>query len=461
MKIILPIIISLIIIFFLILIINHKYYFSEDFVGSYDQNTIEDIIPILYEPSNPYLKEELSEYEIIDIYKRILDRPPNMEELKMKMLLSRDDLTEELYNSHEYYKLTSVQNNLAEGGIESSIAKRNLLRKIISLYKTKYQKEPDDKILMPLRDCYIHLRTNKFLFKAFLESDKYLTFENDVLTSKTITKKILLEIFNKHYNLLELKIKAEELIKNSKGGIIDKSKDELDVEALKKELSKITKEPTPVIKKETPPNVSNTNEINKYLNEKFNTPDNKETFNTDDNKETFNTPDNKETFNTDDKLKLITNEEKNNLKEQFNTTDNGDLSSTIRRYIDNAIASNPNLKFLTEETKLKKEEEKPVEIKKEEKPNEIRKITSELPENSELYVRIYNPIDYKQKSYTGDARFRPPICTSLGQKILEQPIYMNSSIIKGEDIETVFNQTQVGSIMPKFIYKEYQDVRIR
>jgi hypothetical protein len=443
MKIILPIIISLIIIFFLILIINHKYYFSEDFVGSYDQNTIEDIIPILYEPSNPYLKEELSEYEIIDIYKRILDRPPNMEELKMKMLLSRDDLTEELYNSHEYYKLTSVQNNLAEGGIESSIAKRNLLRKIISLYKTKYQKEPDDKILMPLRDCYIHLRTNKFLFKAFLESDKYLTFENDVLTSKTITKKILLEIFNKHYNLLELKIKAEELIKNSKGGIIDKSKDDLDVEALKKELSKITKEPIPVIKKETPPNVSNTNEINKYLNEKF------------------NTPDNKETFNTDDKSKLITNEEKINLKEQFNTTENGDLSSTIRRYIDNAIASNPNLKFLTEETKPKKEEEKPVEIKKEEKPNEIRKITSELPENSELYVRIYNPIDYKQKSYTGDARFRPPICTSLGQKILEQPIYMNSSIIKGEDIETVFNQTQVGSIMPKFIYKEYQDVRIR
>jgi hypothetical protein len=448
MKIILPIILSLIIIFFLILIINHKYYFSEDFVGSYDQNTIEDIIPILYEPSNPYLKEELSEYEIIDIYKRILDRPPNMEELKMKMFLSRDDLTEELYNSHEYYKLTSVQNNLAEGGIESSIAKRNLLRKIISLYKNKYQKEPDDKILMPLRDCYIHLRTNKFLFKAFLESEKYLTFENDVLTSKTITKKILLEIFNKHYNLLELKIKAEEIIKNSKGGIIDKSKDDLDVEALKKELSKITKEPIPVINKETSPNISNTNEINKYLNEKFNTDDKSKLITNEINKNL------KEQLNTD--------EEKNNLKEQFNTTDNGDLSSTIRRYIDNAIASNPNLKFLTEETKSKKEEEKPNEIKKEEeKPNEIRKITNELPENSELYVRIYNPIDYKQKSYTGDARFRPPICTSLGQKILEQPIYMNSSIIKGEDIDTVFNQTQVGSIMPKFIYKEYQDVRIR
>jgi hypothetical protein len=428
MNIIFPLIICFIIIFFLILIINRKIYFSEDFVGSYEQNTIEDIIPILYEPSNPYLKEELTEYEIIDIYKRILDRAPNMDELKMKMFQNKENLIEELYNSYEYEKLTKVQDNLAEGGIESSIAKRNLLRKIIDMYKKKYQKDPDDKILMPLRDCYIHLRTNKFLFKAFLESDNYLTFENEVLTTKTITKKILLEIFNKYYNLLELKLKAEELIKNSKGGI-EETKEEVDVETLKKELSKITKEPIPITKPETPPNVSNTNEINNYLNKQ---------------------PSIKETFNTEEENL----NKQPSIKETFNTEENGDLSSTIKRYIDNAIASNPNLKFLT------KEEEKVKEIPQE-KSNEIRKITSELPENSEVYVRIYNPIEYKQSSYTGDARYRPPICTSLGQKTLEQPIYMNSSIIKGEDLNKVFEETQVGSIMPKFIYKEYQDVRIK
>lgn len=417
MNIVFPIIIFLIIMFFLILIINRKYYFSEDFTtGSYNQNTIEDIIPILYEPSNPYLKEELTEYEIIDIYKRILERAPNMDELKMKIFQNKEELIEELYNSYEYEKITKVQDNLAEGGIESSIAKRNLLRKIIDMYKKKYQKEPNDNILMPLRDCYIHLRSNKYLFKAFLESDNYLTFENEVLTTKTITKKIILEIFDKYYNLLELKLKAEEFIKNTKGGIEDKNQD-MDVETLKKELSKITKEPTPIVKSETPSNISNVNEINNYIKEKFNTEE--------------------------------------NVKETFNTEENGDLQSTIKRYIDNAIASNPNMKFLTKD-------EKPKEVKSiEEKPNEIRKITSELPENSEVYVRIYNPIEYKQSSFTGDARFRPPICTSLGQKSLEQPIYMNSSIIKGEDLNKVFEETQVGSIMPKFIYKEYQDVRIK
>jgi hypothetical protein len=408
MNIIFPIIIILIITFFSILIINRKYYFSEDFTtGSYDQNTIEDLIPILYEPSNPYLKEELTEYEIIDIYKRILDRAPNMEELKMKIFQNKEELIEELYNSYEYEKLTKVQDNLAEGGIESSIAKRNLLRKIIKLYKTKYQKEPNDNILMPLRDCYIHLRNNKYLFKAFLESDNFLTFENEVLTTKTITKKILLEIFNKYYNLLELKLKAEEIIKNTKGGIEDKNQD-LDVETLKKELSKITKEPIPIIKTDPPANISNVNEINNYLNKQSKEP----------------------------------------IKENFNTDELGDLHSTIKRYINNAIASNPNIKI--------KEE-----IIPQEKPNEIRKITNELPENSEVYVRVYNPIEYKQSSYTGDARYRPPICTSLGQKTLEQPIYMSSSVTKGEDLNKAFEETQVGSIMPKFIYKEYQDIRIK
>ena len=405
MNIIIPILIILIIIFFSILIINRKLYFTEDFTGSYDQNTIEDLIPMVYIPSNPFLKEELTEYEIIDIYKKILDRSPNVEELKLKVFQTKEELTEELYNSYEYEKLTKVQDNLAEGGIESSIAKRNLLKKIIDLYKKKYKKDPNDKILMPLRDCYIHLRNNPFLFKAFLEADNFINFENEVLTTITITKKNLLEIFNKYYNLLELKLKAEEIIKNSKGGIED-TKEGIDVETLKKELSKITQEPTK-IPPPPPSNVADINEIKNYVNP--------------------------------------------NIKESFQ--DEGDLSSTIKRYIDNAIASNPNMKFLLNSKEEKVEEQIPPE-----KTNEIRRITNELPENSEVYVRVYNPIEYKQSSYVGDARFKPPICTSLGQKSLEQPIYINK---EGTEIDKAFDDTQVGSIMPKFIYKEYQDIRIR
>ena len=491
MKLLFPIIIFFVIIFCLILIINRKYYFSEDFIGSYDQNTIEDLIPIMYEPSNPYLTEELTEYEIIDIYKRILDRAPNIEELKIKIYKKKEYLIEDLYNSYEYEKLTKVQDNLAEGGIESSIAKRNLLRKIIELYKIKYQKEPNDKILMPLRDCYIHLRSNEYLFKAFLEADNYLTFENDVLTTITITKKILLEIFNKYYNLLELKIKAEEFIKISKGGNEDK-KDKIDVKTLEIELEKITKEPTPVVKIEKPSNVANVNDVNNYIKTQSTTSSNdvnkqiKENFNIGDLSSTIKSYINN-AIETNPNFVKSTNEE---VIQEKKSDELGDLGSTINRYINNAIESNQNLiksnkedvipekrsdelgdlgstinRYITNAIEsnpnlIKSKKEDNIEVKPE-KSNEIRKITSELPENSEVYVRVYNPIEYKQPSFRGDARYRPPICTSLGQKTLEQPIYMNSSIIKGEDLNNVFEETQVGSIMPKFIYKEYQDVRIK
>ena len=265
MKIILPIIVLLIIILFSIIIFNSSYYFVETFTNSssYDQNTIEDLIPLSFVPKNSYLKEQLTEYEIIDIYKKILDRSPKIDELQQKIYLSKDELTEELYNSSEYDKMIKVQENSAISGIESSVAKRNLLKKIIIAYRKKYVKDPNDLMLNPLRDCYIHLRNNIYLFTAFLESDNYENFEKQVLTTITLTKKNLLEIFNSNYNLLELKIKAEDIIKRTKGGLTT-SKEDVDYATLKDELNKIVedKKPTEIKPKENLPNI---NEINTHV----------------------------------------------------------------------------------------------------------------------------------------------------------------------------------------------------
>jgi hypothetical protein len=243
MKILLSIIVILIIIIFIIVILNHKIYFSEDFQsGSYNQNTIEDIIPISYLPFNPYLKEQISEYEIIEIYKKILDRSPTIQEIKTKIFLNKDELTEELYNSFEYEKMIKIQDNLAITGIENSIAKRNLIKKIIKLYKETYNKDPQEKILIPLRDCYLHLRSNIFLFLAFIQFNTYPNFEKELLTMPIITKKNLLELFNKYYNLLELKILAEEKIKKTRGNIelsIQTTEEKINYETLKDELNKI------------------------------------------------------------------------------------------------------------------------------------------------------------------------------------------------------------------------------
>ena len=50
---------------------------------------------------------------------------------------------------------------------------------------------------------------------------------------------------------------------------------------------------------------------------------------------------------------------------------------------------------------------------------------------------------------------RPQVCTTLGQKQLIQPVFTNSSLLLGTPLGEAAQDTQVGSIMPKFEYKEY------
>ena len=70
--------------------------------------------------------------------------------------------------------------------------------------------------------------------------------------------------------------------------------------------------------------------------------------------------------------------------------------------------------------------------------------------------RIYSPIDYKLH-YRGDARHRPNVC-SYGTKQIVQPTFLNSStLFQGTDLKEASENTQVGSIMPKFEYYEYED----
>ena len=240
MKIILPIIVLLIIIIFSIIIVNNNIYFSEDFTGTYNQNTIEDLIDISYIPFNPYLVKKSTEYEVIDIYKKILHRSPNTYELEIKVFLTKDELTEELYNSYEYDRLIKIQDNLAINDIEKIIANNNLNKKAIKLYKETYNKAPDERMLIPLTDCYIHLRSNIFLFLAFLQSKNFIKFETEILSIKNLTKAIILETFNTYFNLLELKLLAEDKIKSTRGDLkLSIQTNDVNFESIRNELNKI------------------------------------------------------------------------------------------------------------------------------------------------------------------------------------------------------------------------------
>jgi hypothetical protein len=79
------------------------------------------------------------------------------------------------------------------------------------------------------------------------------------------------------------------------------------------------------------------------------------------------------------------------------------------------------------------------------------------PAEGQFPNRVYDPIDYKYH-YRGQQAERPNVC-SYGTKQVVQPVFLNSSaLFQGTDLKEAAENTQVGSIMPKFEYYEYEDI---
>lgn len=79
-----------------------------------------------------------------------------------------------------------------------------------------------------------------------------------------------------------------------------------------------------------------------------------------------------------------------------------------------------------------------------------------------------NLVKFPVRTHFGDMVLRPeqawmvpmkqtPVCTTLGQQPLTQPVMTSSKLLLGTPLDDSMN-TQVGSIMPKFEYTEFVDV---
>ena len=71
--------------------------------------------------------------------------------------------------------------------------------------------------------------------------------------------------------------------------------------------------------------------------------------------------------------------------------------------------------------------------------------------------RIYNPITYKQQ-YRGHPGYRPNVCSYGTEQVVNPVLLKNSNLYQGTDLEDAFKNTQIGSIMPKFEYREYEEI---
>ena len=452
-------------------------------------------------PFNPYAKIQLDEYQIIEIFKYILKRTPIIPEINKFMYYTTNELKEYLYNSPEYEKLIKVQDNIVNNGIEAAVAKKNLINRIMQLYKNIYNNDVPVKMILPLRDCYIYLQLNNYLFMVMLENNNYSFFEDSVLSSYILTKKILLELFNKYFNVLELKIYAEEKI-SKLSAINDANNDsyiisKIEIANIIKDLIVINNDYLLIKIKSNYPNVfyeilKNTIGIQKlstdnsdiinlknYLSNLYNSSSSKIISN---NKEKYENKNENKNENKDE----IKDENKNEIKEKYQN--NGgyvddskkDNYNDNRRVIlfyydlykknkDNMSVKNKDYyndlntagfnKYLRTETSYYSNDIKTPNINLPFKSNYMNDLVYD--EDNKSVLRLYNPIVHN-KSYLLPSGYRPPICTSLGQEQLTQPVFTESKLLfQGMDINKAFSDTQVGSIMPKFIYNEFKDVKIK
>ena len=437
MRVIISAIVILILLFFLLLLIQSSFT-KETFITKKDLDdianykgrlttegyeTIDEPISDSLIPYNPKTKVELTEYEVIELTKNILERPPSIQEMKKFSYLSSNELKEYLYNSPEYDKLIKTQDNHVNNGIEGAIAKKNLINRIMIIFSTITKKELPIKMMLPLRDCFIHLQLNEYLFSAMLESYNYIKFEVDVLSTYVLTKKVLLHLFNKHFNVLELKLIAQDKINSVNNKQTDFSKE---IESIKQDIISLGNNDVIDSIKKTFPNVFN--EIVKSTILSSDTPTATDAPTTTANKTNLD----------------LLNQYLKGIEKYDNKTDINLLNQYINDKKNNNNNNNNNNQ-IKEELTIN---------------NQTNKAINSLPENSELYVRVYDPIK-RNMSYILPDGYKAPICTTLGQDTLTQPVFTQSKLLfQGTDLNDAFENSQIGSIMPKFIYKEYKDVKI-
>lgn len=181
---------------------------SDAYLPYYDSTKDYDIKPI---------EQNNIEYQIISLYKSVLDRNPTPSELykHTKMFMAKevdiDILRINLVNSIEYRRNTKLQSNDVSSDMEYGIAKEDLIQYIAKLYFIELGKEVHRGMLMPLKDIWVYLQGNEFLFRAFLIHDNYPMFEKDVMDMKLLTKEGLSKLIDRYYILYDLKLKANDI----------------------------------------------------------------------------------------------------------------------------------------------------------------------------------------------------------------------------------------------------------
>ena len=381
---------------------------------------------------------KINEYVIIDIYKDLLNRQPNPTELNKNMQEfyeksgNEEKLKMKIYNSSEYKMIVKLQSNDIEPGLITHIAHTKLIDKLKPMYKEQLNRNIPLKMEVPLKQCYIHLQYNDYLFKALLMHDNYGKFEQNVTKEYVMTNRKLLEIFQDNFILHELRLIANEL----------KRRDIIKRKALQ----------TPVALHTNSNGSTNSaadgtegtdgaegNEMNsaKHISDIMKDSDNIFNINI-----TLNDKDTSQSKPYSTSAKCTDKDNCEEIKQEFEEIKKEQISQELE---DMDIEGEDSAQNTGEQV--------------------YNSATGEMNDynyvlRSKRYIegnRIYNPLTYKQQYRGKKSNYIPNIC-SYGTKQVVKPVIIGSSNALGTELSEATHYSQVGSIMPKFEYREYEEI---
>ena len=155
--------------------------------------------------------------KIIGLYRDILHRDPISKEISSDMsdlgdgTLTMDRLRQKLYTSDEYQRQMKLQMADLTPELPRILADRDLMNHISDMYLQDRGAAPDTKILPPLRDMYIYLGYSDDTFHAFLQDPNYGQWETDVLSQRQMTRESVLAAFEADMNLPNIRAAAQKI----------------------------------------------------------------------------------------------------------------------------------------------------------------------------------------------------------------------------------------------------------
>ena len=474
---------------------------SFDAQSENDKNGVYDVYSTINDPiSDEYLPytiknyrddpeaistNNMNEFTIINVYKTALERQPTEKELKKDLQdfyeneLNENILKLRIYNSTEYKIITNMQSNDIKPDLITNISKWQLKDNLKKLYMDQYNTElTNNKLLDILVKCYIHLQFNEYLFKAMLMHDKYREFEYKLKEAYILSDKKLLELFNETFILHELRLIANELKRQEvikrKALLIPVSLNRYEQSELNS--SNIVNMGSDKYISDIVKNSDNVFNINIMLNDNNNS----------------STPYVKTTYeSTDNPVNLGSSLGGSSIGGlgvsvggngfsvgglsgngvsvggsvgglSGNGVSVGGNEGNRRGSLSSISTSNLNLGSLTTKKYRDIYNELYNDINNEAQYSDVQysneDIMNDIKKSQKISsTRIYNPIDYKRHN-RGDINSKKNVCLYDKTKIVQPEFSSSSPEFEGTNLKDAIENTQVGSIMPKFVYYEYEDI---